>query len=165
MSNSYLNNVDEINGVRFYRDSEDDNGEYEIEIFNPYFNDYEVSTTYQNEYRIMPPGNFPPPPPPGGGGGAGNSSHPPTSPPPPYMPSQNDKGVKSFGGPSSKFVDSGSIRPCLFRFVYIWQTNGRSYWAYLVYIGPRSVAGWRWMGWRWVYFGLNLNKINSFYCM
>lgn len=116
--------------------------------------------------RILP---FPP----GHGGGGFNPNQPPMpggnnsspmGPPPSYIPSQNDKNVKFLGGPNTKSVSPPSIRPCLFRFTYIWQTNGRSYWAYLIRIDRRSVSGWRWMGWRWVYFGLDLNRIESFVC-
>lgn len=90
-------------------------------------------------------------------------NQPPKSPPPSYLPAKTDDKVKKYG-PSTKAVDPGSIRRCLYRFVYIWQRNGRSYWAYLTYVGRRSIGGWRWTGYRWVYFGLDLRKIDSFMC-
>lgn len=68
------------------------------------------------------------------------------------------------GAPSAKAVSSGSLRPCLYKFTYIWQRNGRSYWAYITRIDARSVSGWRWLGWRWVFFGVDIRKIDSFVC-
>lgn len=90
----------------------------------------------------------------------------PMSKPPNFIPTKDDstKALKSGGGPQVKAVDPGSIKPCTHRFVYIWQRNDYSYWAYLTYVGPKSIAGWRWAGWRWVYFGLDLNRIDSFIC-
>lgn len=109
--------------------------------------------------------NMPPFPGPGPGPGMENPpgmQGPPTAPPPSFTP--NKSTVKA-GGISTKAVDTGSIRPCLFRFTYIWQTNRRSYWTFLTYVGRKSIAGWRWMRFRWVYFGLDLRKIDSFYCI
>ncbi|WP_238883606.1 hypothetical protein [Clostridium sp. YIM B02551] len=89
----------------------------------------------------------------------------PMSSPPNFVPSKSES--KKYGtekGVGAYKVDYGAIRPCTNRFIYIWQRNGNAYWAYLTYVGPRSVAGWRWMGFRWVYFGLDLNRIDSFTC-
>lgn len=61
-------------------------------------------------------------------------------------------------------VDPGAIFGCVFRFVYIWQENGQQYWAYITFVGPNSIAGYRWTGLFWVYFGLDLKQINEFYC-
>lgn len=97
----------------------------------------------------------------------------PMGPPPAYMPSKNDKNVQSFGknvqsqgygNPQTKAVSGGSIRPCLYRYTYIWQTNGRSYWAYITRVDPRSISGWRWLGFRWVYFGVDTRRIDYFVC-
>lgn len=95
--------------------------------------------------------------PPFGGGGFGQSGAP-SGPPPAFMPNQ------SMAGPSLFKVDPGSIRPCRFRFVFLWLRNGRSFWAWLTFVGRNSVAGWRWNGFRWVYFGVDLDEIVSFYC-
>lgn len=92
----------------------------------------------------------------------------PLGPPPSHIPSKQDAGVQhatfSSGGGATKAVSPGSIRNCLFRFTYIWQNNGRSYWAYLTRVDRRSVSGWRWAGFRWVFFGVDLNRIDSFVC-
>lgn len=135
------------------------------------------------ESRIPPfnpppfgPGGFnpPPQPPPGQGnnqwGTGGGGSNVPSA-PPNYIPSKNDKGVQSLGGSSSssggaqlKAVSGQSISFCLYQNTYIWQTNGRSYWAYLVYVDKKTVSGFRWTGWGWAYFGVDLRMIDSFLC-
>lgn len=110
---------------------------------------------------IIPGGQLPPPPP-----GELNTSGMPQMPPPNYMPSKNDKGVQNFNsqGPNTKAVSPNSIKICLYKYTYIWEVNGRSYWAFLVNIDKVSVSGFRWFGRNWVYFGLALKRIDSFIC-
>jgi len=116
--------------------------------------------------NIPPSGNFPPnlniP------GGGFTPPGMPKSPPPNYIPSKKDKGVQLFGpsggGLGSKAVSANSIRFCLFKFTYIWEVNGRSYWAFLFNVDRVSVSGFRWRGRNWVYFGINLRRIDSFVC-
>lgn len=119
---------------------------------------------YQLETFDLPPGcpyrqmvPFPPQGPPGAPQGA------PTSPPPNFTPSKSPATFQSQGG-TAKFVEPGTIRPCVYRFVYIWPQRGRGFWAWLVYVGRRSVSGFRWNGNRWVYFGMDLRNIDSFEC-
>ncbi len=115
-------------------------------------------------YRQRPPlpKNFVPKfPPPfdGQGPGFGPSDGPPSGPPPAITP--------QFAGPQGigiQAVDPGSIRRCRYRFVYLQLRNGREFWAWLTFVGRRSVSGWRWTGYRWVYFGVSLRQIESFYC-
>lgn len=128
------------------------------------------------QLRPFPPGRQPSgtPPfgPPTGGPPFGQPGGPPTG-APPFGPS-GQQGPPSGAPPSfvpqrvsgitPLAVDPGAIRPCLFRFVYIWLENGRQFWAWLVFVGPRSVAGWRWTGFSWVYFGTDLENISSFVC-
>ncbi len=105
----------------------------------------------------QPSGGPPFGPPPFGTPGA--SSGPPSGPPPAFVPQQSQsQGVGVFA------VDPGAIRPCTFRYVYIWLNTGESFWAWLVFVGPRSAAGWRWTGFRWIYFGVDLRNIESFVC-
>lgn len=136
---------------------------------------YDPDYTYELEtedlpltcpYRQMPP--FPPfqqgpqgPPgfqgpqgPPGTQGG-------PPSAPPSFTPSQPQT---QQSGPSIKAVDPGAIRPCTYRLIYIWPRRGRGFWAWLTFVGRRSVSGFRWNGNRWVYFGTDLRNISSFQC-
>lgn len=61
-------------------------------------------------------------------------------------------------------VDPGAIRFCRFRFTFVRLTNGRRFWMWPVFVGRRSVAGWRWTGTRWVFFGIDLRFIASFQC-
>lgn len=141
MFNFYDLDFTERNNMRVYNDDNslpEEVGEYEVEIMPPY---------YYNPYGMR----------------SQNPSSPPGL-PPSFIPSKTQSNVKSFGGPSTFAIDAGGIRPCLFKFTYIWQTNGRSYWSYLTFVGRNSISGFRWMNRRWVYFGLDLNRIDSFFC-
>lgn len=107
------------------------------------------------------------PPFPSGGG-------PPAGPPPQFTPQQS-AATQQFGGPgvgAQQFgpgvgtyaVDPGAIRPCIGRYVYIWLRGGYAFWAWLTFVGRQSVAGYRWTGYRWVYFGIDRRRIVSFAC-
>lgn len=80
---------------------------------------------------------------------------PPNTPPPPFEPQQSQ--FQTFA------VDPGGIRGCLYRFTYIWETRD-AYWYYPTFVGRNSIAGYRWQGNRWVYYGVDLNRIQSFQC-
>ncbi|MBU5466815.1 hypothetical protein KQI49_08210 [Virgibacillus sp. MSJ-26] len=80
---------------------------------------------------------------------------PPTTPPPNFEPTQPS--FQTFA------IDPGAIRGCLYKFTYVW-LNRESFWFYPVYIGRQSVAGYRWRRNRWVYFGIDLDRIQSFQC-
>lgn len=43
-------------------------------------------------------------------------------------------------------------------------TSGRNYWAFLLNVDRRSVSGLRWFRNTWVFFGLDLRRIDSFIC-
>ncbi|WP_153801974.1 transporter [Filobacillus milosensis] len=102
--------------------------------------------------------------PPGQGGpgfpGQGPGGGPPQSPPPSFTPQQGGQG----GQPSLQAVDPGAIRRCLYRYTYIWLDNRQRFWFYPTYVGRRSVSGYRWTGFFWVYYGVDLNRIDSFQC-
>ncbi|WP_156290340.1 hypothetical protein [Oceanobacillus salinisoli] len=87
--------------------------------------------------------------------GVGQQAGPPTSPPPSFTPQQPQFQALA--------VDPGGIRGCLFRFTYIWLRRS-AFWFYPTFVGRRSIAGYRWIGWRWVYFGIDLDRIESFQC-
>lgn len=93
----------------------------------------------------------------------GSSTNGPKTPPPSFTPTKPGT-VSGPGGPSVKAVDPGAIRPCTYRFVYIWPKRGMGYWAYLTYVGRKSAAGFRWNGRRWIYFGVDLRSIDGFQC-
>jgi len=109
---------------------------------------------------------YPSSPPPFGGNPQYNQSQSqmPSGPPPKMVPSKNQGGAKSLTGISPMAIDSGAIVPCKYRYVYIWLTSGSSFWAWLTFVGRRSVSGYRWTGRRWVYFGTDLRRIESFIC-
>ncbi|MCB7077303.1 hypothetical protein LI012_10790 [Caldibacillus thermoamylovorans] len=94
--------------------------------------------------------------PPIGQPGGGEQGAPPTGAPPSFIPTQQ-AGVFA--------VDPGGIRRCLFRYTYVWLNNGQQFWFYPIFVGRRSVAGWRWIGFTWVYFGIDLRQIQSFTCV
>lgn len=80
----------------------------------------------------------------------------PTSPPPSFVPQQQS--LSTFA------VDPGAIRGCLFRNTFIWLRNGSSFWFYPTFVGRQSVAGFRWTGRMWTFYGTDLNRISSFQC-
>ena len=82
---------------------------------------------------------------------------PPSGPPPDFIPTEQ---------PTPFAVDPGAISFCLFNFTYLWLINGEQFWAYLVFVGRNSVAGWRYHSRRrrWSYFGMHLREIRSFQC-
>jgi len=85
----------------------------------------------------------------------------PPGPPPSNIPQAP---VSPQYAPGVQFVDPGSIRRCLFKFVYIWPNRGNGFWAWLTNVGRRSISGYRWHRNRWVYFGMDLRQIRSFMC-
>lgn len=129
---------------------------------NHYFNQppYEMNEDERAFPGFGPPGR--PPMFPGGGppffgpGGPPQAGGPPSTPPPSFQPEQPQ--FQLFA------IDPGAIQRCLFRFTFIWLDNGRSFWYFPTFVGRRSVAGFRWSGFRWVYFGIDLDRIDSFQC-
>lgn len=150
----------------------------------PNYSDYEFSPLPYDLLNLRsqfpPGGNFPGGSSPGGFPGLpgfpnlpgsnfpGNShgqSNMPKSPPPNYIPNKKDKGVQNFSSSkNTKAVSPNSIRFCLFKYTYIWEVSGRSYWAFLIHVDRQSILGFRWVGFTWAYFGLDLRRIESFIC-
>lgn len=129
---------------------------YETEAMNAPF--------YCPYYRQFSPPQRPPQqqPPFGQPGGGQQGGRPPSGPPPSVTPSKQSPMVQSAHGTFA--VESQTLRPCLFRFVYIWPRRGRGFWAWLTFVGRRSVSGFRWDGRRWLRFGMDLRQIESFIC-
>ncbi|MGD7044503.1 hypothetical protein [Jeotgalibacillus proteolyticus] len=103
---------------------------------------------------------------PGGGQSGGNTQQnasAPTTPPPSQIP---PKPFTAQGGPSVFLVDPNVIRPCLFRFTYVWLTSGASFWFYPVVLGNNSVGGFYWNSrqFRWMYIGLDTRNIEVVSC-
>lgn len=98
-------------------------------------------------FRFLYPGPLQPPPRRGG---------PPGGPPPSAIP----------GRPvGTRAIDPGAISFCHYRFTYVWPEMGRAFWFYPVFLGPRSISGFRWTGSAWVYYGMDLNDIDAFQCV
>ncbi len=68
------------------------------------------------------------------------------------------------GQPSTFAVDPGAIQRCLYRNTFVQLRNGQRFWYFPTFIGRHSIAGYRWFGLRWAYFGIDLNQITSFRC-
>ncbi|URZ07739.1 hypothetical protein [Clostridium felsineum] len=153
------NDVD-FDPMRFEND--DLNSETECPFFPDCQNTRDPMPPHGHSNPPMPPHGHMPPGhnPPGQYGQPGYDQMMPPGPPPTYVP-QFQSG---FGGSSIKAVDSGAIRICRYKYTYIWLNNGREFWAYITFVGPRSISGYRWMGRRWVYFGLDLRQIRYFVC-
>lgn len=162
-------------------DSNEDNMKFESyeTSFIPYVPLQRQRPPFSPEYNNIPPeGNFPPGfNYPGGGFTPPGFNYPnknpsqsgmPKSPPPNYIPNKNDGGAQSFSqgqyAPGLKAVSPNSIRFCLYKYTYIWETNGRNYWSFLLNVDRVSASGFRWLGRRWVYFGVDLRRIDSFVC-
>lgn len=138
----------------------------------PYYTDNDYYYDYERQMGSFPPfGGGPMGPPPfgppsqGPGGGPpfgppsqGQGGGPPTSPPPSFVPTQSQQQAQTFA------VDPGSIRGCLFRYTYVWLRGREQFWFYPTFVGRRSVSGYRWNGFRWIYFGISLRQIQSFTC-
>jgi hypothetical protein len=104
---------------------------------------------------FAPPGQGPAGGPPFAPPGQGPTAGPPTSPPPSFVPQQQ---VEAFA------VDPGGIARCMFRYTYVWLRGFEQFWFYPTFVGRNSVSGYRWNGFRWVYFGISLRQIQSFTC-
>ncbi|WP_246066894.1 collagen-like protein [Paenibacillus koleovorans] len=96
--------------------------------------------------------------------GAGGTGQAPTSPPPGFIPPKPFSLQSAGPGGAVAFVDPGAISRCLFRFTYIWLANGQQFWFFPIFVGPTSIAGFRWTGWTWAYFGIDLRLIDAFTC-
>ena len=105
-----------------------------------------------------PPQTQPSPQFPGGPGGPGGptTAQPPVAPPPSFVPQQAM--VTPFA------VDPGAIAGCMRRNTYVWLRNGEQFWYFPTFVGRNSVAGFRWTGRFWMFFGIDLRRISSFTC-
>ena len=134
---------------RFFDDGDDidEVGEYEVDIPYTYT---PLENIQSNHSNLRAPINMSP-----------------LGPPPFDKPSKNNKNVQNLNLSSNNYkkgFSTNSLSPCLYRYIYIWQKNGFSYWAYLTSLTSCSLSGWRWIGFRWVYFGVDYKRIDSFFC-
>lgn len=148
---------------------DDEERQWLSNVFNPLFPG--SGPSHGGQFPGGGPGRPPGPPPGGGPGGqpgfpgsgpfpgggpGGGQTGAPTSPPPSFTPQQPQ--FQTFA------VDPGAIRGCLFRFTYVWLNRRNSFWFFPTFVGRNSVAGFRWSRFRWVYFGIDLDRIQSFQC-
>ena len=61
-------------------------------------------------------------------------------------------------------IEPYTIVNCLYKTTYIWLKNGREFWLYPVYTGRTSMAGFRWSGNGWAYYGFDIYSIEAFTC-
>jgi hypothetical protein len=80
----------------------------------------------------------------------GSMRQQPQSPPPPYVP------PKPF--PSHYVVD------CLYNYTYVWLFNGEGFWFYPTYLQYGEVAGYRWNGRNWTFYGFDERFIETVAC-
>ncbi|MBV4418526.1 hypothetical protein KM800_04190 [Clostridium tyrobutyricum] len=98
-------------------------------------------------------------------GGISGSGMPPGPPGPPPSKAPAKRPPKQGGhGQQAKSIDGSSLRPCRFKYVYIWPKRGPGFWAWLINVGRNSISGYRWYRGRWAYFGMDLKQIDSFLC-
>ncbi|WP_420977087.1 hypothetical protein [Bacillus vallismortis] len=99
-----------------------------------------------------------------GGGAPGFGGGAPQGPPPSKKPEKPKKPQGAQAG--TYLVEPVAIQPCLFRFTYVWLTNGSSFWFYPIILGRRSVGGFYWDSYRrrWIYFALDTNLIDVVSC-
>lgn len=154
--------------------NEYDNYNYDI---NDYNNDYDL---LEDERGPVPSHGTPP----------YGAPKPPTAPPPSKLPLKNNKNVKIIdydgthkcpppkpshqGGPTSgpgysgenpcKYVPPSYIRNCVGNLVYVWEINGRGYWAYLNKFERGFLTGWKWMGRRWIRFNQHVKRVDAILC-
>lgn len=138
----------------YYNDPYEDESR---QLINPLFHQF-LFPGWGQPGQFPGQGQFPGSPGQGGpstGFPSGQSTSPPQTPPPSFTPTQPQ--FQTFA------VDPGAIRGCLFRFTYVWLDRD-AFWFYPTFVGRNSVAGFRWSRFRWVYFGIDLNRIQSFQC-
>jgi hypothetical protein len=121
-------------------------------FFRPYPNDPPFNPPPHNQPQYNQPPNQ------GEMGNPMSGGRPPGA-PPTMVPNKTE-------GVSLKSVSPGSIRPCTYRYVYIWLESGNSFWAWLTRVDRRTASGFRWdhRSRRWNYFGVDLRNIDSFEC-
>ncbi|CAM5410407.1 hypothetical protein SAFG77S_07684 [Streptomyces afghaniensis] len=161
-----------------------------VMYFQPYYAHYGqqsflpqyrmVSLLKGGESRMTPPsigGGAVPPSPPSGGGilppfPGGEQPPPPVGGSPAYPDAPPIGGGTDPGSPqlnqsqaSTSTVESMSIRPCIFRFTYIWLENGKGFWFFPTLIGRHSISGYRWQKKYWIYYRTDTNRIRSFQCI
>ncbi|MCL2617873.1 MAG: hypothetical protein FWD98_02345 [Defluviitaleaceae bacterium] len=97
-----------------------------------------------------PPGVVPP-----GSQFPGHGHRQPPGSPPPFIPQESA---------AFRSLDARAISRCMHSFTYIWLISGHGFWMFPTFVGPRSVAGYRWGRFGWIYTGFDLRAVRSFTC-
>lgn len=56
------------------------------------------------------------------------------------------------------------LQNCIFRFTYMWLTNGDNFWFFLTFLGRERACGYRFFGGRWKQYSIALRDITSCHC-
>ena len=148
------NELNSNNKFRFFNDSTgfDAVGEYEVDIpytYSPIYmddDDFTANRSEGNQNTLV----IPPP----------AANIPPQSSPPPFIPSKTE--ISNSGNSVVKDITTENMKDCFNKFTYVWQLNGRSYWAYITSCDKKSLSGWRFIAFKWIYFGVDLSKIECY---
>ena len=98
---------------------------------------------------------------------------PPQGPPhlPPYTHGHHNFGQNAPNMRPPNFIprrpvfQPGPFRLCVNTFAYIWFYDGRDFWAWVSYISNRTIYGYRWNGFMWLYFEAYIYEIDTFFCI
>ena len=106
-----------------------------------------------------PEGGFRPPggghrPPHGGNRPPGGHGYP-TGAPPLFIPRESA---------ALHSIDARAISRCMNDFTYVWLVGGNGFWMFPTFVGPRSIAGYRWGRFGWTYTGFDIRAIKAFSC-
>lgn len=87
-------------------------------------------------------------------------SHPPSTNPPPFIPSKSQSlNNINISGLTS---DGSALKPLMFKFIYIWLRDGSNFWSWTTFIYGGHIGGFRWTGYHWENFEVDLRKIDGY---
>lgn len=71
--------------------------------------------------------------------------------------------------PPPDFIPPYPILPsyivdCMFNYTYVWLWNGESFWFYPISVEYGAVAGYRWNGLAWFFYGTDPRFIRAVSC-
>lgn len=83
----------------------------------------------------------------------------PSDAPPSALPSKDNS-----ADPNKNISNYPQIKMCLYKYTYIWQYNGKSYWAYLTCINKCYIYGFKWVDYCWIPLKIKVCSIDAFVC-
>jgi hypothetical protein len=54
------------------------------------------------------------------------------------------------------------LKPLMFKKIYMWLRDGTEFWCWISYICGSHLGGFRWDGYHWVNFEIDLRKIDVY---